>query len=272
MGQRKKSIWTILRNAGLASLALLLAAVGTSPVRAEVVSSTSVFGVYYGTLTVLAPGGTVVSTTNLETATGGGVPTGFPANWFVENDASLVVQFQSDPQSGFANIPTSVFTNLVNLEDATGFGSVSTGVSAPSLGAPYPCCDPGQLAFNAQLAAGAGGPFTTISDTGFQPPAPSLAEEAYNCSFSPVFCTPGVPQPYEFTYLLGPEAQCLEGAAANGTVYCDIVNFQIAERDVTEQQLATPLPAALPLFVTGLGAMGLFGWRRNRKNTAAVTG
>ena len=28
---------------------------------------------------------------------------------------------------------------------------------------------------------------------------------------------------------------------------------------------ATPLPAALPLFATGLGAMGLFCWRRKRK-------
>jgi hypothetical protein len=34
---------------------------------------------------------------------------------------------------------------------------------------------------------------------------------------------------------------------------------------------ATPLPAALPLFATGLGAMGLLGWRRKRKNNAAVT-
>jgi hypothetical protein len=31
----------------------------------------------------------------------------------------------------------------------------------------------------------------------------------------------------------------------------------------------TPLPAALPLFATGLGAMGLLGWRRKRKNSAA---
>jgi PEP-CTERM motif-containing protein len=28
---------------------------------------------------------------------------------------------------------------------------------------------------------------------------------------------------------------------------------------------ATPLPATLPLFATGLGAMGLLGWRRKRK-------
>ena len=28
--------------------------------------------------------------------------------------------------------------------------------------------------------------------------------------------------------------------------------------------------AALPLFATGLGALGLVGWRRKRKNTAAI--
>jgi hypothetical protein len=33
---------------------------------------------------------------------------------------------------------------------------------------------------------------------------------------------------------------------------------------------ATPLPAALPLFATGLGGLGLLGWRRKRKNTAAL--
>ena len=33
---------------------------------------------------------------------------------------------------------------------------------------------------------------------------------------------------------------------------------------------ATPLPATFPLFAAGLGAMGLFGWRRKRKRTAAA--
>jgi hypothetical protein len=32
----------------------------------------------------------------------------------------------------------------------------------------------------------------------------------------------------------------------------------------------TPLPAALPLFATGLGVMGLLGWRRKRKGNAAL--
>ena len=31
---------------------------------------------------------------------------------------------------------------------------------------------------------------------------------------------------------------------------------------------STPLPAALPLFATGLGALGLLGWRRKRKAIA----
>jgi hypothetical protein len=35
--------------------------------------------------------------------------------------------------------------------------------------------------------------------------------------------------------------------------------------DITIDVTATPLPAALPLFATGLGGLGLLGWRRKRK-------
>jgi hypothetical protein len=33
---------------------------------------------------------------------------------------------------------------------------------------------------------------------------------------------------------------------------------------------STPLPTALPLFASGLGAMGLLGWRRKRTKTVAT--
>jgi hypothetical protein len=39
---------------------------------------------------------------------------------------------------------------------------------------------------------------------------------------------------------------------------------------VTGPVASTPVPAALPLFASGLGALGLLGWRRKRKATAAL--
>jgi hypothetical protein len=33
-------------------------------------------------------------------------------------------------------------------------------------------------------------------------------------------------------------------------------------------EATTPLPAALPLFASGLGALGLLGWRRKKKAAA----
>jgi len=38
--------------------------------------------------------------------------------------------------------------------------------------------------------------------------------------------------------------------------------------DWTVAAAATPLPAALPLFATGLGALGVLGWRRKKKAVA----
>jgi len=40
---------------------------------------------------------------------------------------------------------------------------------------------------------------------------------------------------------------------------------------ITEFVAQTPLPAALPLFVTGLGMIGVLGWRRRRKPVSAST-
>jgi hypothetical protein len=42
-----------------------------------------------------------------------------------------------------------------------------------------------------------------------------------------------------------------------------------ADQSFTLEIGTTPLPAALPLFAGGLGALGLFGWRKKRKLVAA---
>jgi hypothetical protein len=43
-----------------------------------------------------------------------------------------------------------------------------------------------------------------------------------------------------------------------------------ADQSFTLEIGTTPIPAALPLFATGLGAMGLLGWRRKRKAQAVA--
>jgi|SRR5215472_100294 len=45
----------------------------------------------------------------------------------------------------------------------------------------------------------------------------------------------------------------------------DVVGLQADISSGSGTAAATPLPAALPLFASGLGAMGLLGWRRKRK-------
>ena len=61
----------------------------------------------------------------------------------------------------------------------------------------------------------------------------------------------------------------IAGIAITGS----ILNGSSSESNITGitgNITATPLPATLPLFATGLGAMGLFGWRRKRKSQAAA--
>jgi len=52
----------------------------------------------------------------------------------------------------------------------------------------------------------------------------------------------------------------------------DFVQYETASPSIefTPVDGQTPIPAALPLFATGLGAMGLFGWRRKRKAPPAA--
>jgi hypothetical protein len=92
--------------------------------------------------------------------------------------------------------------------------------------------------------------------------------------FSPFNSTPGVVDGV-FSFVLtvtgGPveiigETAFGENAFDHGGI---ITTFVVAS---TEGSLAsTPLPGALPLFASGLSALGLLGWRRKRKQTAYST-
>jgi hypothetical protein len=61
----------------------------------------------------------------------------------------------------------------------------------------------------------------------------------------------------------------------DGNIVPDLVLYDSAENGViglSGQDFsggATPIPATLPLFATGLGGLGLLGWRRKRKAQVA---
>jgi hypothetical protein len=61
-------------------------------------------------------------------------------------------------------------------------------------------------------------------------------------------------------------SQSLGYSVAGGSAFYD-VNTRLGEVTLADAS-ATPLPAALPLFASGLGALGLLGWRRKRKTLA----
>jgi len=60
-----------------------------------------------------------------------------------------------------------------------------------------------------------------------------------------------------------------QGGCCNSPTFFDDSLAAPAEVTVTETSVV-PLPAALPLFATGLGALGLLGWRRKRKVQATA--
>jgi hypothetical protein len=62
-----------------------------------------------------------------------------------------------------------------------------------------------------------------------------------------------------------------EESFSNGTGETQINVIDESSATFNEVTSATPLPAALPLFVGGLSVMSLLGRRRKRKNTAAAS-
>jgi len=223
---------------------------GVLPMGPTCFFSTSVVNLYFGTLTLLYPGGSVAVTTNIVTAStslgdffSSTSTLSPPADFISLNYPDLIPQLEADPQSGFGQLPSWLYTGLAALEDSNGYGYNVT-VS--------PMIDPAITDFNSQLA-NVGGSYTTVSDTGFQ-----------NLPFDPAFCVyidnllPGddcqPPAPggtdYIFTYSLGPQV------IGGNTLESD-VNFQILERQVTEQLVAAPEPASWAL-VAGTLLAGLF--------------
>jgi hypothetical protein len=55
----------------------------------------------------------------------------------------------------------------------------------------------------------------------------------------------------------------------NPDYYVSALRFGVCGTEISCETTITPIPGALPLFATGLGALGLLGWRRKRKASVA---
>jgi plastocyanin len=124
----------------------------------------------------------------------------------------------------------------------------------------------------------------------FHANASTVTIDVRNFSFSPKFITidqgdtvdwhwvfgffevvsdPGDPLAFDSGFHLSPFDFFFTFTVAGLYPYFDAIHGGpggFGESGVITVTAATPLPAALPLFATGLGAMGLLGWRRKRKN------
>ena len=68
-----------------------------------------------------------------------------------------------------------------------------------------------------------------------------------------------------------PQAEAaLIAGIEDGQSYFNIHTTAFPGGEIRGQLEPTPLPAALPLFATGLGGLGLLGWRRKRKARAVA--
>jgi len=54
----------------------------------------------------------------------------------------------------------------------------------------------------------------------------------------------------------------------NPDYYVSALKFGVCGPEISCETTITPIPGALPLFASGLGGLGLLGWRRKRKTAA----
>ncbi len=158
----------------------------------------------------------------------------------------------------YAQLPPSIISNTFSTPENT-----SLTVNAP--GVAEGATDPADISFY-ELGSPSKGSFsgrTTITTpTGNFCPCSFTGTTDGSFTYDP---------PADFT---GTVFFIVQGALTDPPQYNGGGSFDgtnaVTDSIVVTGAPATPLPAALPLFATGLGALGLLGWRRKRKNATAI--
>ena len=166
-----------------------------------------------------------------------------PANAsLIEFHATLLGANEAPPNMS----PATGSINAV-LNDATNFLTVNgtfTGLQSPTVSAALqvaPAGINGPIALNLSVVGFPGGVTSGIFGGTFDLAAPP-----------PLGLLGGITVATFITQLVA------------GNIYANIRTEDIPAGEIRGQLNLIPLPAALPLFATGLGALGLFGWRRKR--------
>jgi len=148
---------------------------------------------------------------------------------------------------GLSDNATSAATSVVITSYPASLGSIGTPFDVLS----YPLVSGVPSAVISNSFTVSGGQITSVNfyvDGQCIPAAP--------CGYAPIvlyLVTGSSPT----AYLFG--ASDPVTGTSNGAVQSDSIDFT-----------PTPIPAAFPLFATGLGALGLVGWRRKRKSVTAA--
>ena len=171
---------------------------------------------------------------------------------------ALLGNFENPPAgstaTGFAVVTIDDVMNTMNVHVT--FSGLTSGNTASHI---HCCVAPGG---NAGVAT------TTPTFTGFPTGTTSgtydhLFDMTLASSYNPAFVTANGGS------VAIAEAVLFAGIIA-GNAYLNIHTTNFGGGEIRGFLAETPLPAALPLFATGLGALGLLGWRRKRKAQRAA--
>jgi hypothetical protein len=204
---------------------------------------------------------------------------GYTVNQLTASFTSLAganLAILSDPE-GFGSAQLSAIDSYVNgggrliiNSDGTGFEGAQTGVNniLTSLGSSIVNVDAGYDVGYHNTTNVVSGPFTagvTSINYGYTSYLTGGTPVAYGISGQLFIADQQIGAGYVFAIADFNTADSTTFTGDNPTLYCDFGGLSCGSSVST-----TPLPAALPLFASGLGVIGLFGWRKKRKNAAAI--